>query len=215
MPVGAVEAAVAIVAVVPLAWPFEAGSGSSGARPTTSAFRPGASSNRRAIQSAIAAPPSTRAALLTRKVLARAGRGRGGNHAREEQRPDPDRLFAAEWPSTISSPPSQVSSAYRLETQNSVGTSSSVVFLITCSSRSYSPVTFPTTSTNGSASRATGVEGISSQNRHADQDGDPGRRDVRERERAAVDRIPAVGRRAQIALRDRRVRRVTAPGRRS
>ncbi len=48
------------------AWPFLAGSGSSGARPTTRAFRPGASLNRRVIQSAVVGVAQYQASLFAR-----------------------------------------------------------------------------------------------------------------------------------------------------
>ncbi len=177
------------------AWPFLAGSGSSGARPTTRAFRPGASLNRRVIQSAVSASPSTRHRSSPDKCPGQVpGEGANGDRAREQQHPNPNRLVAAEVAidDQLPTEPDQE----RVERRNPEQGGDLVerrlsdqVLVAVVQSRHLSDHEHQRERQQGS-----GVESIRSQKRHADQDRDPRRSHVREREGAAVDRIPTVGR---------------------
>ena len=128
--------------------------------------------------------------------------GANRDHAREQQRPDPDGLVTAELAidDQIPSQPDQE----RVERRNPEQGGDLVecrlldqVLIAVVQSRDLSDHEHQRKREQGK-----GVEGVVAQDRHTDQNGDRRRSDVREREGAAVDRIPPIGRIAQTALGD-------------
>ena len=136
------------------------------------------------------------------------GQGADADHAEEEKRPDADRLVPAELADDdqVATEPDQERVQRRgpEEGGNLVERRPSDQVLVAV----IEPRDLRHNEHQGQGEQGKGTECIVAQDRHADQDGNRGRGDVRQRKSAAVDRIAAIGGRPQMPLGDLLLRRM-------